>query len=318
MGKKLAFKMLDVIGTVLLVIFGLPMKMIVRRHYMLPMLSRMSDRLGVFVRDAHFYEPTYREQDLPEKTDVERSLPGIDLNEAGQLAMLEKMTFAEELKAIPRHQPSDVEYGYDMTQYGPGDAEMAYNMIRCFKPKRIIEIGSGASTLISRRAVAMNLQEDPAYSNTQTCVEPYLQPWLESIDGISVVRERVEHLDLTMFDELGENDILLIDSSHVIRPWGDVLCEYAEIIPRLKPGVLVHVHDIFTPHDYPELWLRQERRLWTEQYLLEAYLAYNSKVEVMCATNWLMHNHFDALSKACPILLERPESEPGAFWFRTG
>lgn len=313
---KLKFIILDVIGSGLLALIGLPMKVIARRQYFLPMMSKLSDRLGIFVRDSYFYQPTYREQDLPKNTDIERNLPALDLNPAGQLDLLGKLRFGQELSALPRKQPSETEYGFDMKQYGPGDAEIAYSMIRHFKPRRIFEIGSGASTLISKKAVDVNRAEDPAYRCDQVCVEPYLQPWLESI-GVEVHRQKVEDVALEMFGQLGENDILLIDSSHVIRPWGDVLRECLELIPSLKPGVLVHVHDIFTPRDYPEKWLREQRRLWNEQYILEAYLSYNPRAEVVCATNWLKHNHFDELTKACPIMAERPDHEPGAFWFRT-
>jgi len=131
-----------------------------------------------------------------------------------------------------------------------------------------------------------------------------------------LVKERVEDLDLALFDQLGDGDILFIDSSHVIRPHGDVTREVLQILPRLKSGVIVHVHDIFTPRDYPDFWTRQERRLWNEQYLLEAWLSGNRDVEIICALNWLKHNHWDALSQACPMLRRNPAAEPGSFWMR--
>jgi hypothetical protein len=314
--RRLSLKALDFFGTGLLTTFGLPMKMVAKRQYKLPLMGAMSDRLGIYVRDAHFYGPMYRESDLPAKTDVERDLPAVDLNEDGQLALLAELNYGDELAQIPRRQPSQTEYGFDMKQYGIGDAEIAYSMIRHFKPRRIIEVGSGASTLIAHEALTSNRAEDESYVCEQICIEPYLQPWLEQT-GVTTIRRRVELLELDLFTSLGENDILFIDSSHVIRPWGDVLFLYQQVIPRLAPGVLVHVHDVFTPRDYPEKWLRQERRLWNEQYLLEAYLAFNPKAEVLCAANWLKHNHFEAFARACPLMRERPDREPGAFWFRT-
>jgi hypothetical protein len=133
-----------------------------------------------------------------------------------------------------------------------------------------------------------------------------------------LVRERVEDLDLALFDQLGSGDFLFIDSSHVIRPHGDVTREILQILPRLKEGVIVHVHDIFTPRDYPDFWTRQERRLWNEQYLLEAWLSGNREVDIICALNWLKHNHWDALTGACPMLRRNPNAEPGSFWMRMG
>lgn len=314
--KKLGFVLLDIAGAALLAVCALPFRVIARRRYWLPCFSRMSDIAGIHIRNSHYYEGTYREADLPARTDVERHLPAIDLNEAGQLELLGRFTFAGELQAIPAIKPCATEYGYSAAMYGPGDAEIAYSMVRCFKPRRVIEIGSGDSTLIVKAAIDRNRQDDPAHDCKLLCIEPYEKPWLESI-GVEVRRERVENMDLAVFRELQAGDILLIDSSHVIRPWGDVLREFHEIVPSLAPGVLVHVHDIYTPRDYPERYLRQQRRLWNEQYLLEAYLAFNSRAKVMCALNWLKHHHFDRLSAACPVLATRPDCEPGAFWFVT-
>jgi hypothetical protein len=277
--------------------------------------QRLSDRAGFQLRSAHYYEPTYRESDLPDDTTGERDLPGIDFRAAAQLELLARCTFQSELSAIPLDKKGPAEFGYRNSLYEYGDAEMLYNMIRLHRPKRLYEIGSGNSTLMARLAIAANRAADPAYECEHLCVEPYEMPWLEQC-GVTVLRERVEQVDLGLFDRLAAGDILFIDSSHVLRPRGDVLREYQEIVPRVAPGVLVHVHDIFTPRDYPEAWLRSQRRLWNEQYLLEAFLAFNSEFEIVSAVNWLKHNHFQAIAAACPMLALHPEAEPGAFWFR--
>lgn len=272
-----------------------------------------ADRSGFQIRSDSYYEPTYAEAHLPADTARERPLPGIDLNEGGQLAVLDRFDYADELRAIPQNKPSDAEFGYINKMCGPGDAEIYYSMIRSYSPRRIIEIGSGNSTLLALLAVAANRRDDPDYRCTIACVEPYEMPWLEST-GVEVIRERVEQIGLERFASLGENDILYIDSSHVIRPHGDVLREFHEILPSLAPGVLVQVHDVFTPRDYPEHWLRRQRRLWNEQYLLEAFLAFNSRFSIICANNWLKHNHWDAFRRACPMTT--PAHEPGGFWMR--
>jgi hypothetical protein len=277
--------------------------------------QRFSDRAGFQLRSAHYYEPTYRESDLPADTTGERDLPGIDFRPAAQLELLGRCRFQDELSAIPVEKSGPAEYGYRNQMYEFGDAEMLYNMIRLHKPKRIYEIGSGNSTLMARLAIAANRRDEPAYECEHLCIEPYEMPWLEQ-SGVKVIRERVEQIDLTLFDRLEADDILFIDSSHVLRPRGDVLREYQEIVPRIAPNVLIHVHDIFTPRDYPEAWLRSERRLWNEQYLLEAFLAFNNEYEIVSALNWLKHNHFEAMAAACPMLALHPHAEPGAFWFR--
>ena len=277
------------------------------------MFAAAADRAGISLRTTHYYDPSYREGDLPTRTDVARPLPAINLSQHEQLELLGRCTFADELRAIPVKKPSAQLFGYDNGMYEYGDADMLYNMIRIHRPSKIIEIGSGQSTLMARLAITANSQDQVNYACNHTCIEPYEMQWLEQT-GVTVIRERVEHVDLSVFDELKAGDILFIDSSHVIRPWGDVLREMSEIIPRVASGVLIHIHDIFTPRDYPEAWLRQKRRLWNEQYLLEAFLAYNSQYKVICAMNWLKHEHFAAVSAACPMLIVNPDAEPGAFW----
>jgi hypothetical protein len=165
-------------------------------------------------------------------------------------------------------------------------------------------------------AIAANAGEDETYSCEHTCIEPYEMPWLEDI-GVDVVRSRVEEMDLDLFRSLQRNDVLFIDSSHIIRPQGDVLFEYLEVLPILQSGVIVHVHDIFTPRDYPREWVVDSMRMWNEQYLLEAFLTNNSDFEVLVALNFLKHHHPAALSKACPVLAEEIERrEPGSIWLR--
>ena len=155
-------------------------------------------------------------------------------------------------------------------------------MIRLFKPGRIIEIGAGNSTLIASGAVQANKKEDPARDCVHVCVEPHERPWLEELD-ITTIRQRVEELGVDLFSSLEENDILFIDSSHIIRPQGDVVFEILEILPTLKPGVFVHFHDIFTPKDYLNEWLIDEVMFWNEQYILEAFLSFNNRFRVKFA-----------------------------------
>jgi len=129
-----------------------------------------------------------------------------------------------------------------------------------------------------------------------------------------VVRQKVEELPTAFFSELAGNDILFIDSSHVIRPQGDVLFEFLELLPTLSKGVIVHVHDIFSPRNYPSQWLEGEVRFWNEQYLLEAFLSHNKTWKVIGALNFLHHNCYDQLKSVAPFL--SPEREPGSFYIQ--
>jgi hypothetical protein len=124
----------------------------------------------------------------------------------------------------------------------------------------------------------------------------------------------VEEVDLSLFGTLGGNDILFIDSSHVIRPQGDVLTEFLQILPRLTPGVVVHVHDIFSPRDYSSAAVVGDVSFWNEQYLLEAFLTHNPDWEIIGALNYLQHHHPAQLKKTCPYLTA--SKEPGSFYMR--
>ena len=278
-------------------------------------MQRYADRAGFQIRSNHYYEPTYSEADLPARTDVERSQVGLDLNKDAQLTLVRRFRFADELARISEGRASPGVFGMRNGMFELADAEVLYSLIRLNKPRTILEIGSGQSTLIAKLAIEANQREDSSVRCEQICVEPYENRWLETA-GVTLIRDRIETLDPVMLDRLGENDILFIDSSHVIRPWGDVLYELQVLIPRVAPGVWVQIHDIYTPRDYPEPWLRSQRRLWNEQYLLECFLAFNHEFEVVCAVNWLKRHHFAELAANCPHTAANPERQPGSFWIR--
>jgi hypothetical protein len=274
--------------------------------------------VGVFPIRRHYDEPQFDFRDSAPSFADERKLPGIDWNVAGQLEFLGKLTYAEELAGILDAKPADAKPGslrfhFNNGAFESGDAEVWYQLIRAFKPGRIFEIGSGNSTLLAVEAIRRNRADDPAYRCDHRCIEPYEMPWLEKT-GASVIRKKVEDLGTGFFSELRENDVLFIDSSHVIRPQGDVLFEYLELLPSLNRGVIVHVHDIFSPRNYPREWLEGNVRFWNEQYLLEAFLSDNDNWKILGALNYLRHNHYAALKSVAPYLT--PEREPGSLYLQ--
>ena len=158
------------------------------------------------------------------------------------------------------------------------------------------------------------MRSSSSYSSHHICIEPYEMPWLEQL-GIEILRKKIEDIDVSFFNQLLSNDILFIDSSHIIRPQGDVLFEFLEVLPTLNSGVLVHVHDIFSPKDYLNEWIFNHV-LWNEQYLLEAFLTNNSQFKILGALNFLKHNYWSELSEKCPVLANEPNLEPGSFWMQ--
>ena len=144
-------------------------------------------------------------------------------------------------------------------------------------------------------------------------LEPHDMPWLEKIDVV-LLREKVDMVDKSLFRELQENDILFIDSSHIIRPQGDVLFEYQEKLPILNKEFLIHTHDIFHHQDYSEKWV-YEHKLRNEQYLPEAFLTFNKEFRIIGALNYLANHHKNELRNTCPVLSQQPgKYSNGAFW----
>lgn len=272
-------------------------------------------KIGILPIRRHYYEPLVYAEDLRRPLSEERAIPGLDLNVPGQLALLAEFEYANELRRIPLKADDDLAFGYHNGMFESGDAEYLYNVIRHFRPQRIVEIGAGQSTLMMRIAIEANQQEDPSYDCDHVCIEPFENAWLERC-GARVIRKPVETCEVSVFQSLGPNDVLFIDSSHVIRPQGDVIYEYLEVLGPLSSGVLIQAHDIFTPRDYPEAWVLKEHRLWNEQYLLEAFLSYNHHFEIIGALNYLWHNYPQEVGAKCPILASEPYREPGSFWFR--
>ncbi len=293
----------------------------------LPTTRRLLDRLGVHPIRRHFYEPWPAEQTAV--TPAPRTLPGLRLDTPRQLRFLAGLEgFADEILAMP-DTPRRREFHFGNDAYDLGDAEVLHAVLRACKPRRVIEVGSGMSTLLAVRSRALNAAETPDGGHLHTVVDPYPRPWLATC-GVQVLAHPVETLDPAFFDSLEAGDILFIDSSHVTRAGGDVCFLYLHVLPRLRPGVFIHAHDVFTPRDYPRAWLVDQRRLWTEQYLLEALLSGGDRFEILAAVNHLRHVAPEALGRVCPRLSARlavlpatgahaPNAdvlEPGAFWMR--
>jgi len=268
-------------------------------------------KIGVFPIQDHYYEPLFNPKYLRYSLEEDRTLPGIDLNEAEQLDILKKFHFNNELISFPLEETSSKRFYYHNGQFGAGDAEYWYNIIRLYKPKKIIEIGAGYSTLMAINAIRANKIENANYICEHVCIEPYERPWLEQLE-IRLIRNRVEEVNIAIFSQLDTNDILFIDSSHIIRPQGDVLFESLEILPILKPGVLVHIHDVLTPKDYYPDW--GSTHFFNEQYLVEAFLTLNHEYKIIGSLNYLYHHCFPELSSKCPVLKNEPHRIPASFW----
>ncbi|MCP5061609.1 MAG: class I SAM-dependent methyltransferase [Ignavibacteriae bacterium] len=306
------------LADIILVLFVYPSAWLLKKIrklgiHKLPLCKNALLNVGVFPIRNHYYEPQFDMRKIKHSFSAERNLPGINWNIHDQLGYLERFTYSEELANISTEKTEDLQFYFNNGSFRSGDAEYWYQLIRLLKPKKIFEVGSGNSTLMAIAAIRKNQEEDNDYECKHICIEPFERRWLEKT-GVSIMRKKVEDVEVSFFLELGENDILFIDSSHIIRPEGDVLFEYLELIPSLNKGVIVHVHDIFSPRNYLSEWLNNDVKFWNEQYLLEAFLSHNNTWEIIGSLNYLHHNHYEKLQEACPFLTH--DREPGSFYIQ--
>ncbi|HRD28000.1 MAG TPA: class I SAM-dependent methyltransferase [Caulobacter sp.] len=277
-----------------------------------PLSKAVMIRAGVFPVIDHYHDAFYDPATLRDLR-APRPLPAIDFNLAAQIALLEALPEAPELAALPEAPTGDRGFHLANNMFEHGDAELWYQVIGHFRPRRIIEVGSGHSTKIARLAIDRAALTDPDYRCDHVCIDPFAPDWLDSL-GPRVLRQKVEATSLDLFRQLERDDILFIDSSHVIRPQGDVLFQYLHLLPVLAPGVIVHIHDVFSPRDYPDTWLRDRVYFWNEQYLVEAFLSHNTEWEILLAGNMLMHEAYDLLKSRC-LHLDR-DREPRSLYIR--
>jgi Methyltransferase domain len=282
-------------------------------------------RQGFHLLRKHFYLPVPDDSDrLDEFWGKPSEMVGINPNEPLAFEVMEKIcpTYLPEFRSrFPIDGPLDPPGFYLINGgYMAVDAHVLYCLIRHFKPQRIVEIGNGNSTLLSIAAADQNKIEAGLRPKV-TSIDPY--PWPMFNDGYSgldeLIAKRVQDVSVSYFEELECNDILFIDSSHVIRSGNDVHYEFLEILPRLKPGVLVHVHDISLPKPYPKVYF-DNQLYWNEQYLLQAFLMFNDRFEVVWPGNYMMVNHPERMLEIFPefarMRQDYPMSEPSGFWMR--
>ena len=167
------------------------------------------------------------------------------------------------------------------------DVDVLYAIISYLKPKRFIEVGSGNSTLIARRAVSDNGLDTKIIS-----IDP--NPRKDVSVAVDIQHlSRLETVDLSLFDQMQAGDVLFIDSSHELQIGNDVAVLYLQVIPKLPVGVIIHIHDIFLPYEYPQEWIVNQRWKWNEQQLVQAMLYFSDKFEVLWPGHYLQNTRTD-------------------------
>ncbi|MEO1615688.1 MAG: class I SAM-dependent methyltransferase [Planctomycetota bacterium] len=291
-------------------------RLIEQRNELCRELVAMKERSAF--EDGHFYSPIPNNEDITgcyantASSDV-MELPGIDLNLEQQKWWMHRLVeFYPELPF--QDEPEDgLRYHFNNQVFCGADAVSLYGLMRSIQPKRIVEIGSGFSS-----AVMLDTNERFLDSSCHlTFIEPYpdrLHGLLTDADRQSscIIEKRVQDVTEEPWSDLDAGDFLFIDSSHVSKCGSDVNRIYFEILPKIRPGVIVHVHDIFPHFEYPEDWLRRGR-FWNESYLLRSFLQFNSQFEILFWVPLMVGANRDFFSKEMPRCCE---NHGGSIWFR--
>jgi hypothetical protein len=279
-------------------------------------------RQGSLPLPVHFYSPVPDLDDLARREVWARrsGLAGIAFSPESQVAYLRTLgqQYGGEC-AWPAASIGDAGVFFtENSSFSFGCAAASHCIIRERRPRRVVEIGSGNSSLVLSAALQRNAEEG-APAAEYTVVDPYPSPLLQGVKQppTEVVAKRVELLEPQFFGRLERNDVLFIDSGHTVRIGGDVNFLILDVLPLLKPGVLVHFHDIGLPYEYPRAYATNPsfRMLWTEAYLLQAFLACNHSFDVLLALAYLMVDRAPDFRAAFPLYdPSKHVSVSGSFW----
>jgi len=280
--------------------------------------QRLLAAMGYTVaRKSDYYSPLPpldRLKENFERWNRPSALAGIEYDLEAMKAELQVLLsrYHEEFSAFPPFAELRKKFGPGYTRL---DALTLYSMIRQLKPKRYIEVGSGLSTYYCSLAAEKNAGE--GRSLQMTCIEPHPYEKLYSLPGVQVVPKEVQDVELSFFQQLEAGDVLFIDSTHVLNIDGDVPYLYLEVLPSLKVGVTIHIHDVPFPYNIPyppKLWLFGQTwpMFWNEAMVLQAFLCFNKQFKITMSLPLIRHFDEPFLKQVVPNY-ETVEQNPNTF-----
>jgi predicted O-methyltransferase YrrM len=259
----------------------------------------------VDVTDVHSIEAVRNRLRMPKPTGVALDVPAIS-------AMMQRLAAQHRQFRFPRNHSPESRFYFDNPFFGCHDASVLFSMLLEFRPRRIVEVGCGHSSCLLLDTSEQFFEG----ALDLTLIDPSLDE-RKSMFGergwsnARLINKPVQDVPLDVFECLEAHDILFLDSSHVCKTGSDVNHLFFRVLPLLKPGVLVHFHDILYPFEYLEEWVLKEKRSWNESYLLHAFLQYNSTFEILYWNNFVSHHLREDLARLMPLCLE---NEGGSIW----
>jgi hypothetical protein len=268
----------------------------------------------------HFYSPIANTKTLRSEPARSRvwpadapETPGINWADDRQEELVREFARQSDFPIPDGPTGEDRDYHAANEMFSRLDAWVLQAMLRHFRPRRVIETGCGWSSLVTARVN----REYFGGSIDFTCIEPYPPEFLGAgIEGISeLIASPVEEVPMDRFLELGAGDVLFIDTSHTVKTGGDVVFLLQEVLPRLAEGVVIHIHDIFLPWDYPQEWVFSGRA-WNEQYAVRCFLAFNFAFEILLGVARMSNFKPDLLAASLPGYPEKYRDGGGSLWIR--
>jgi hypothetical protein len=270
---------------------------------------------------VRFHVQPYRyDSAIPTRFDLDlvrlkekRNLPGFKVDAEQSLKLLQDLLpYAAEIGSYPLENDGAAEFWFRNYSYEDLDAVLLYCMVRHFKPRRVVEAGCGFSSRVISIAARKNVAQ--GHKTEGMFIEPYPTDRIlrDRLAG-PLLEEKIQDVPMATFEGLEAGDFLFIDTSHVLKTQNDCCHEYLQVIPRLKPGVIIHVHDIFTPYDYPEELILHNLFAFNEQYALECLMSGNRALEIVLPVHFLWKDYARELKPFFPVQPHRP----AAFWLKT-
>jgi hypothetical protein len=281
-------------------------------------------RYAVFYREnsahrpGHYYSPVVNLADLAKRKDSiwkkDRDLVGIDLNITKQESFLNDLIKYDKVIPFPEHKNDKHRYFFDNKSYPHPDALALFTMLHVLKPKKLIEVGSGYSS-----SLILDTKDNFLTTPLElTFIDPnpgilYTLLKKEDYDTTTIIPDIVQNVSLETFKQLEENDILLIDNSHVSKAGSEVNFLMTEVLPILNKGVVVHIHDIFYPFEYPSDWLFKHKLNWNEIYSVHNFLLFNNVYKIIFFSDYIQQKYKDTLQEKAPVFFKE---RPGSLWIQ--
>ena len=283
-----------------------------------PDTRRVLESHGISLVPCNFYSQVPSLDDITKSYEYTESAPPYlgssifsEAGTAGAERLLGELPAYTERWAPPRTGDEQDPAGFflENSQFSWSDCFAYYAMVAHFRPRTLVEVGAGFSTL-----VAVEAMRDFEIDCDVTVIEPFPRPFLERLDGVRLVRRPVQEISPGELGALlSDGSMLFIDSTHTVKTGSDCAHLYLRLLPKLGRDLVVHAHDVFLPHGLPASWLTNLHIYWVEQYLLLALLTDNPRAEFLFGSSFHKEFHADGLDA---LNHGRYPTGGSSFWFR--